>query len=151
MKKAIALLLTALILISMTACSGNTSKDGKPLTFMQVDEKNYSKNMIETKEGVYIMCSAQYVLGPGSEQFLILWDSNHRGNLDDASENERSVTFVSNSNIYRMTLNYYDKTSETVECYDIAQISNMSNVESIVLYLSYNYENYYAKFIVSGA
>lgn len=155
MKKAIALILAVFMIVFMSACSSqNSQREGTAVTFKQSEEQPYKTNMVETNEGIYIMCSSPYVLGPeeNTEQFLVMWDSTNKKSFDNASEREKVLTFISNASIYRMKLNYNDGTSEIVECYDdIAQIVDIKSIESFVLNFSYDYQNYYAMFTVSGA
>lgn len=159
MMKKIYAMLCIVCLLALTACgavkaesTGNTTT--APLTYS--GEVSYDKNYINTEEGVVIMCSSNYVLGPEAHgQFVFMLSETAREHCCE-DEFDWASTFVSNGKIYKVDLyDYKDNIIATEECDGAVTIEqdykDATYIDNIVIYIEYNGNHYTADFARSGA
>ena len=157
MKKIFAVLICICTVLMVTACStsnAESDKQTKSLTYHNNDDnEKYTTNVIETEEGVTILCSSKYVMGPesGGGFVFMLADWSEECLEDDY---DWRVTFVSNGRICKTE--FYDHEGNiitTEECNGVVTVDNRWNdvyVDKVVLYIEYEDETYSAEMIRSG-
>lgn len=145
------------IMLAITACgrSNATSSDEVPLTYAETDGDGdlYDSNVIETEEGVSILCTSNYVLGPeASGQFLFMLSNWSEECLND--DCDWSVKFVSNGHIYQTDFYDYDgNIIATEECNGMVTVDQEykdTYVNKIVLHIEYEDKQFTAEFVRSG-
>ena len=141
------------IMLAITACGRSNAASSEPLTYAETDGDLYDSNVIETEEGVTILCTSNYVLGPEvSGQFLFMLSNWSEGYLED-NYNWR-VKFVSNGHIYQTDFYDYDgNIIATEECNGIVTVDQEyedTYVDKIVLHIEYEDKMFTAEFVRNG-
>ena len=162
-KKLFAITLMICSLFSMSACSKKKETAVLPLTYLEEENSDnlYTHNYVNTEEGVVIMCSNNYILGPEARgQFVFeLGDSEITKFENDKEEDiEWTVSFVSNGQIYK--IDYFDYKGNVIaseKCKGLATVTVDYNgneekyIDSIILYIQFNGKKYTAEFARTGA
>lgn len=162
-KKILATLMCICIMFVITACSASNASSDKqaensstPLTYARnTDGDLYISNVIETEEGVSILCTSNYVLGPEtSGQFMFaLSDWSEECLKDDYDWN---VKFVSNGHIYQTDFyDYEDNIIATEECNGIVTVDQYykdteTYINKVVLHIEYEDKLFTAELVRSG-
>ena len=143
------------IMLAITACgrSNAAGSDEVPLTYAETDGELYDSNVIETEEGVTILCTSNYVLGPEvSGQFLFMLSDWSEGYLED--NYDWRVKFVSNGHIYQTDFYDYDgNIIATEECNGIVTVDQEyegTYIDKIVLHIEYEDKMFTAEFVRNG-
>ncbi|MBQ6992561.1 MAG: hypothetical protein IJN50_06635 [Clostridia bacterium] len=168
-KKILATLMCICVFLAFTACgASNASSDEQaekavatPLTYVRNigDEDMYDSNLVETKEGVVILCSSNYVLGPesGGQFIFMLSDWAEEECLEDEDSFDWNVKFVSNGHIYQTDFyDYEGNLIATEECNGMATVDQDykdtdTYIDTVILHIEYEDELFTAMFIRSGA
>ena len=162
-KRIIATMICVCIISSITACGASNAnsneqaeESAKPLTYVSDSNSElYTSNVIETEEGVTILCTSNYVLGPEAEgQFLFAL----REWSEECLENDYdwNIKFVSNGHIYQADIcDYEGNCIATEKCNGSVTVGQHygdddTYVGKVVLYIEYDGKLFTAEFVRSG-
>lgn len=155
MKKALVLLICVAIVLTMTACGESTkATDTVTETAKPVQMKKASptaSNRIETAEGITILSTSNYMLGPeGGGQFYFMLSEEGR----ESDKIEWTIQVVASAHIY--LVEYYDDNGNMISCEQVDGIASVPQevenkyIESFIIYMEQNDILYSATFIRGG-
>lgn len=163
MKKIITTLMCICMMCMFAGCSvSNASpnveaeKTATPLTYLgNFGTQLYENNAVETEEGVVILCTSNYTLGPEAGGQLVYGITEW---TEDCLEDDYDwkVRFVSNGNIYQADFfDYEGNLIGSEHCNGMATVDNEygetdTYIGSVILYIRYDGKLYSARFACVG-
>jgi len=151
-------------MFSVTACGASKTTEKtverteEPLTCLSnpIGDMCISSNVIETEEGVTIICTSNYVLMPTTDgQFMFQlseWEYQQEKYLEE--NYDFRVIFGSNGHIYQ--IDFYDYKGShiaTEKCNGLATVNedyDDTYVDKVVLHIEYEEKFYTAEFTRGG-
>lgn len=170
MKKIFLAVVFVCCMFALSACGGanansNSNKQEQeaksatatPLTYVSNNkEELYTSNVVETKEGVTICCTPNYIVGPEAQgQFLFMLNETAHEAGEDVKFTSKGLYQIDFYD-YKGSLIASEKCNETATVgeYYYRQEQNQERqtyIDKVILYIEHDGNLYSAEFVRSGA